>query len=97
MSINLCKGETTNERLGKMSYKKQFELIRESMDMDYKRDESSKVQYNVMGINDLTSRNNSTCSNILGMCCSGKVMVQDEILEKTKEAYGVEDQLRYER
>jgi len=50
-----------------------------------------------MGIDDLTTRDGSMCGNFVGMCCSQKVMVQDEILERTRDAYGVEGDLPWER
>ena len=49
-----------------------------------------------MGIDVLTAKDGSMCGNFYGMCCSKKVMVQDEILERTRMAYGVETELQWE-
>ena len=63
-----------------MSYYKQHEIFKESLELDYTIDETAKVQYNIYGIDDMTNRENRTCGNLLGMCCNRHAMQQDEIL-----------------
>ena len=39
-TVNLCKGETTNERLGKNSYQRQHEVFRETFELDFSVDDA---------------------------------------------------------
>lgn len=46
----------------------------------------------------MTSRNpKSFISNFKGMCCNNDVMIQEEILHRTRDAYGTEATLGWER
>ena len=73
-SGNLCAGKTTSERFGKMSYHRQHELVKESLELEQTFDESMQQRYNVHGIEDFTSSTNSICANLAGMCCNQRVM-----------------------
>ena len=95
----MCKGETTNERFGKNSYQKQHQIFQENLEIDPASNDPDAAQnsYNINAIDDMTSKNGSLCGNLLGMCCNLRVMHQTEILIKTKEAYGTEHTLGWER
>ena len=73
-------------------------MFKESLDLDYSADETQgNKQYHVYSIDDMTTKNPSFFGNVKGMCCNSHVMVQDEILMRTKEAYKTEATLEWER
>ncbi len=70
------------------------------MDLDYKVEDDAEpggTKFDVNGINDMTSQTNTACANFVGMCCNREVMVQERILERTRDAYGTEATLGWER
>lgn len=50
---------------------------------------AAKKRLSIMSIDDNTNPNGICCGNMVGMCCSQKIMEQKEILTKTQEAYQV--------
>lgn len=85
---NLLKGETTCERFAKTNYKSLHKFHQEAMSLELSMEQFMKKRYSVMSIDDNTNPTNACCGNITGMCCNQYIMSQDEILQKTYDAYG---------
>ena len=85
---NLLRGETTGERFSSTSYKSLHKFHAENMSSEMSMELFLKKRFSVMSIDDNTNKSNKLCGNITGMCCNQTIMKQDEILQKTYDAYG---------
>ena len=62
-------------------YHKEQLSLELSLELDIKR------RFSVMTIDDQTNQNDACCGNVTGMCCDQHIMPQNEILQKTYDAY----------
>ena len=73
-TVNLVKGETTCERFARTNYKRLHATHRENMSMELSMDHIMRRKMSIMSIDDNTSKGNTVCGNVCGMCCNQKVM-----------------------
>jgi len=84
---NLYSGETTCERYSRTNYKMLHARHQEDISLQASLEMNMKKRLSIMSIDDNTNPRNVCCGNLLGMCCSRKIMKQKEILQATQEAY----------